>query len=118
VKALVIDDDRVIRQVTTLYFGRRGIETITLPDGENAEELCRKHLPDLVVCDNDLGDEKELGIDVAIRLKKQGFNAVMHSGCIKVKKLAVDNEIPFVEKPALLEELLAHMDGYDATKRI
>ncbi len=49
VKILVVDDEPNIREVVGLYLRREGHIVVEAADGEEALELYRRHLPDMVV---------------------------------------------------------------------
>jgi len=50
-KVLVADDEAHIRHVVSMKLRRAGFEVITAQDGEEAVELCREELPDLIITD-------------------------------------------------------------------
>jgi phosphoserine phosphatase RsbU/P len=50
-KALIIDDDRSIRDMLGRYLRSRGHEALTASDGPSGIETCRGAKPDVVLCD-------------------------------------------------------------------
>ncbi len=48
---LVVDDEPIVRDVVVRYLQREGYETLEAGDGLHAQELLRKHEPNLVVLD-------------------------------------------------------------------
>jgi len=50
-KILVVDDERPVREVVTLFLARAGYETVGAADGREALELAEKETPGLIVLD-------------------------------------------------------------------
>ncbi len=50
-RILVIDDEPLFREATTTSLQRKGFQTMEAPDGLQGEELARRSLPDLIICD-------------------------------------------------------------------
>ena len=54
-KILVIDDEEWLREMIHLALQQRGFEVIEAVDGADGIELARKELPDLILCDINMG---------------------------------------------------------------
>lgn len=68
-KILVVDDEPAIREVVGLYLRRDGYTVIAAADGEEALDLYRKNVPDLVVLDLML--PKISGIEVCRKIQSE-----------------------------------------------
>jgi len=66
---LVVDDDKKIVDLVTLYLNRSGYEVLAAYDGQQALELARSHRPDLIVLDLMLPQVD--GLDVCRRLRAE-----------------------------------------------
>ncbi len=55
-RLLVVEDDFDISNMLRIYFDSQGYETIVAPRGEEALEICRRQLPNLVILDIMLPD--------------------------------------------------------------
>ena len=54
-KILVIDDEEWLREMIQLALQQRGFEVIEAADGASGIEMARKELPDLILCDINMG---------------------------------------------------------------
>jgi len=54
-KILVIDDEEWLREMIHLALQQRGLEVIEAANGADGIELARKELPDLILCDINMG---------------------------------------------------------------
>jgi signal transduction histidine kinase len=54
-KVLVIDDEEWLREMIHLALRQRGFEVIESPNGSDGIEKARKELPDLILCDVNMG---------------------------------------------------------------
>jgi signal transduction histidine kinase len=54
-KILVIDDEEWLREMIQLALSRRGFTVVEAPNGTEGIELARKELPDLILCDVNMG---------------------------------------------------------------
>ena len=66
-KALVIENDAIIRECIQVMYESEGLEVISARDGETGLELTHEHQPDLVV--SDLYMVGLSGIDIFERLR-------------------------------------------------
>src|SRR6185436_2321149 len=48
---MVVDDSLTVRKVTSKHLQKRGLETLTAKDGQDAVEQLRDHMPDLMLVD-------------------------------------------------------------------
>jgi DNA-binding response OmpR family regulator len=55
-RLLIVEDDFDISNMLRIYFGSQGYETIIATRGEEALEMCRRKLPNLVILDIVLPD--------------------------------------------------------------
>jgi len=66
-RLLIVEDDFDISNMLRIYFDSQGYETIVAPRGEEALEVCRRKLPNLVILDIMLPDIN--GYEVCRRLR-------------------------------------------------
>lgn len=66
-RLLIVEDDFDISNMLRIYFDSQGYETIVAPRGEEALEMCRRKLPNLVILDIMLPDIN--GYEVCRRLR-------------------------------------------------
>ncbi len=66
-RLLVVEDDFDISSMLRIYFNSQGYETAVAPRGEEALEICRRQLPNLVILDIMLPDIN--GYEVCRRLR-------------------------------------------------
>lgn len=66
-RLLVVEDDFDISNMLRIYFDSQGYETIVAPKGEEALEVCRRNMPNLVILDIMLPDIN--GYEVCRRLR-------------------------------------------------
>jgi len=66
-RLLIVEDDFDISNMLRIYFDSQGYETIVAPRGEEAMEICRRKLPNLVILDIMLPDIN--GYEVCRRLR-------------------------------------------------
>ncbi len=66
-RLLIVEDDFDISNMLRIYFDSQGYETIVAPRGEEALEICRRKLPNLVILDIMLPDID--GYEVCRRLR-------------------------------------------------
>ncbi len=50
-KVLIIEDDKTLRENSTLFLKMNGFEAITACDGSEGIHLAIEHLPDIIICD-------------------------------------------------------------------
>ncbi len=66
---LVVEDERSIQEIVSLYLRRAGYQVLTASDGQSALDLLKKQLPDLVILDLMLPKVSGLEITQQLRLK-------------------------------------------------
>lgn len=109
-KILYIEDDESIRNCTELMLNRLGHTVITRMDTEGVFAMADIWKPDLVITDHDLGEGKENGLQLALRLKDAGVKVAILSGNDDVLSDAREAKIPFFYKPYKISVLLKEMD--------
>jgi len=104
-KILLVEDSKFIRMATERALARAGYEVSTAADGEQALELAREKLPDLILLDMLL--PKMTGPDVLKALKKNpvtaGIAVVVFTGLSQknAARLRQDGACAFLEKSEL-----------------
>ena len=91
-RILLVDDEQMVREVTTRYLERSGYEVETAADGDAALEALRRHTPDLVILDVMLPTVD--GLSVLHRLRRGGDAS-----------LAAAAEVPVILLTARSDEL-------------
>lgn len=74
-RILVIDDEPVLREATTLTLQRKGFDTIEAKDGVEGAEIAMRSLPDLILCDVNM-DQMD-GYALLEELRKQPATATI-----------------------------------------
>jgi CheY-like chemotaxis protein len=76
---LLLDDDPAITQLLSakLRAARPGLRTTVAHDGSSGLQLARSTLPDLIVCDIDLGPGRKDGGDIAFELRNHPSTAAI-----------------------------------------
>ena len=104
-KILLVEDSKFIRMATERALARAGYEVISAEDGEQALELAREKMPDLILLDMLL--PKMTGPDVLKALKKDPATAkiavVVCTGLSQknAARLQKDGAFAFLEKSEL-----------------
>ena len=108
-RILYIEDDEQLRESGEKLLKLQGHSVITREDTNRAESLADLWKPHLVITDHELGAGKETGLELAVRLKKDGINVVMLSGCPTAYDEAMILGIPFFMKPYSMLNLVDKM---------
>ncbi len=115
-KILVIDDEEWLREMVQMALEQRGYTAIQAPDGAAGVEAARKQLPDLILCDVNMGqmngyatlsalrDEPATATIPFILMTGQADNEGMRHGM----ELGADDYLP---KPFTLDELYKSVDA-------
>jgi two-component system, sensor histidine kinase and response regulator len=115
-KILVIDDEEWLREMVQMALEQRGYKAIQAPDGAAGVEAARKQLPDLILCDVNMGQMNGYATLSALRdepatvtipfilMTGQADNEGMRHGM----ELGADDYLP---KPFTLDELYATVDA-------
>jgi len=115
-KILVIDDEEWLREMVQMALAQRGYASIQAPDGATGVETARKQLPDLILCDVNMGAMNGYATLSALRnepttatipfilMTGQADNVGMRHGM----ELGADDYLP---KPFTLDELYASVDA-------
>lgn len=109
-RILYIEDDESVRECTETMLRRLGHSVISRVDAEKVTPLVDIWKPDLVIIDHDLGEGKEKGLQVALRLKADKVNVVMLSGNDEALSGATRADIPFFMKPCLISDLMDEVE--------
>ncbi len=109
-RILYIEDDEGMRNCVELVLKRRHHTVISRVDTEKVCAIADIWKPDLVITDHDLGEGKEKGLQLALRLKAAKVNIVMLSGNDEALSGAKRADIPFFMKPCLIGDLLDEME--------
>lgn len=107
-KLLVIDDESDIREAAQNFFKKRGIETLTAPDGREGLDILASQAPDLVLLDMRMPGMD--GIEVLREMRAKNFQTkvIMVTG---VEESDITQEaqalgvIDTIHKPLILSEL-------------
>lgn len=112
---LVVEDDRLIRDLVTIYLERNGYDVVQASDGEEAQQVFLAHHPCLIILDLML--PKMSGEEFCHWVRQQTRNEVsiiMLSAKSQVKdkiaglKMGADT---YVTKPFNANELMAHVEA-------
>jgi DNA-binding NtrC family response regulator len=109
-RILYIEDDESIRNLTTRLLRREGHSVIEREDTDRADALVDQWSPHLVITDHELGKGKEEGLQLALRLHREGIKVVMLSGNSDAALKAAEARIPFFFKPCLISKLLKQVE--------
>jgi DNA-binding response OmpR family regulator len=72
IRALIIDDDKAVRTVTSCAMPSRGVKVLAAADTSEADEILRHEHVDVIVCDVLM--DKEDGLSFCKRLRDEGNN--------------------------------------------
>lgn len=109
-KIMYIEDDEGVRRCTEMMIKRLNHTVISRVDTEKAFAIADIWNPDLVITDHDLGEGKEKGLQLALRLKDAGINVVMLSGSSEALSDARKADIPFFMKPCIINKLFDEVE--------
>lgn len=113
-RILIVDDERVQREILADFLNERGYETVTAKDGTSALERFKASYFPLVLLDHRMPD---INGDELLRQMK-AINPMVHAimitaygsvdTAVQVMKLGADD---FIEKPVDLQDLLEKVDS-------
>jgi DNA-binding response OmpR family regulator len=114
-KALIVDDDPVIRELVGMLVGQAGFQPLLARDASGALPLDEQHHPDLAIIDVDLGRAPN-GLDLLGELKAQrDMPVILLSGLssvdIRVSGLELGAD-DYVTKPFGDAELIARIRAH------
>lgn len=110
-KILYIEDHEDVRESTEKVLTRlHGCTVISRPNTDKVDALADQWKPDLIITDHELGHGKERGLDLAIRLKANGYKVAILSASLEAQEGAAAAEIPFFLKPYGIGALLKEME--------
>lgn len=112
---LVVEDDKMIRELLSLYLEKNGYEVILAKDGQEGKELFTKHEPCLVILDLML--PKVSGEEICVWIREQKKNEVSiimltakSSNADKINGLQIGAD-DYVSKPFSPGELMARVEA-------
>jgi CheY-like chemotaxis protein len=110
-RALVVDDDAVVRGLVCRILTTAGHEVIEAQDGFAALELAGQHQCDVVITDFVMPGMN--GRELVARLKSRGYSAVylLISGALEEQGFS---ELPFLAKPFTPAQLLGAIEKLSA----
>lgn len=109
-RILVVDDDPLTRELTTLFLGREGFQTVAAEDGE-AGWVCWKQTPfDLLITDNEM--PRMTGLELIKRIRQAGgsTSVIVASGSLDlgtVQDYPALRITTILRKPFLMRDLIA-----------
>jgi DNA-binding response OmpR family regulator len=80
---LLVDDDRVVRELVRVMLTREGYQVLTAKDIEEAESHMRVCSPDVVIADFQLGNASGLDLLRAVRSRSREVKLLLISGSTK-----------------------------------
>jgi two-component system, cell cycle sensor histidine kinase and response regulator CckA len=111
-KLLIVDDDEQVRSVLTLLLESEGYVVVPASNGREAEGLCRKISPDLVITDVVMPDQDGLETIQTIcrnwpHLPVIAISGVLASGYLEMAKKMGADAVMYkpIEREALLSEV-------------
>jgi signal transduction histidine kinase len=109
---LVVEDEDILRKVTSRIFARNGYQVIAAASGPDALDLARDHAGDIDLLVTDIAMPRMLGMEVAKKVKaiKPGIEVLFMSGYAKstlTSQGKLDPGVTLVEKPFSEAEMLA-----------
>jgi DNA-binding NarL/FixJ family response regulator len=114
-KILLVDDLEAMRSLVRLFLRRHpSIEVVAeASNGQQALELCKQHLPDIVLCDISLPGSS--GVEVSEQLKKlyPTMRVYLYSAfeMSEYRELELNSPVDgFIQKSALKTELAAMIE--------
>ena len=111
-RALVIEDERLVREAVTEALTSEGYEVRAEAEGSSAEHLLVTFQPDIVLLDIGLGESAD-GLEVARRLRSASDVPLLFvTGAVLVEDRLAGFEVgadDYLTKPFAMEELLARV---------
>jgi signal transduction histidine kinase/CheY-like chemotaxis protein len=109
---LVVEDEDILRKVTSRIFARNGYQVIAAANGPEALDLARDHSGDIDLLVTDIVMPHMLGMEVAEKVQaiKPGIGVLFMSGYAKstlTSQGKLDPGVTLVEKPFSEAEMLA-----------
>jgi signal transduction histidine kinase len=115
-KILVIDDEEWLREMVVMALGQRGYQVIEAANGDKGVEVARQQLPDLVLCDVNMG--KTNGYTTLSALRNDSATATIpfilmtgmadNTGMRQGMELGANDYLP---KPFTLDALYAAVEA-------
>jgi len=116
-KLLVVDDDYLTRTAISLFLSQEGYEVKSVPDGIEAAKRLSVESFDLVLSDFNMPGMDGLSLAKQIKQVASQTAIIIMSGSadIKPEHVVAAGGIDFIEKPIILEKLLARIELAFAT---
>ena len=112
-KILIIDDNKDLRNLLITQLSRKGYTVAALPGSSGADDLIDRFAPNIVLTDHNLGAGEEEGYTLAMRLKDQGVKVVLMSADPNIGSKALENNLPFCQKPFNSKTLIKTLTEVD-----
>ena len=109
-KILVIDDDEGMRRLLNIVFRRAGYTVTTLSSIKDADYAIEQFNPDVILTDHTFPSDEEQGLSLAMRLKERGLKVVLMSGNLEIGDKALENDLPYIQKPFMAKALIATLE--------
>ena len=111
-KILVVDDERPVREVVTLFLARAGYEAVRAADGRVALELAEKEAPGLIILDMRMPGLHGLDTCRELRSRQQTRRTpiLALTAYVENEREALDAGVnDFLTKPFQPEDLMARV---------
>lgn len=115
-KVLVVDDERVIADTLAIILNQHGYDASAVYRGEDAVDIARSTVPDLIISDVVMKPGEMDGIEAAIRIRQflPGCKILLFSGQAATADLlesarAKGHEFEILAKPVHPQDLLARL---------
>ena len=115
-KVLVVDDERVIADTLAIILNQAGYDASAVYRGEDAVEIARATVPDLIISDVVMAPGEMNGIEAVIRIRQflPGCKILLFSGQAATADLlesarANGHEFEILAKPVHPQDLLAKL---------
>ena len=109
-KILVIDDDEGMRRLLNTVFERAGYTITTLSSIKDADNEIEQFNPDIILTDHTFPSDEEQGFPFAMRLKGRGLKVVLMSGNCEIGDKALENNLPYIQKPFMAKALIVRLE--------
>ena len=89
-RCIIIDDSSVIRTVAgRIISGREGVQVLEAPTGRSGYDICADNMPDIVIIDADLPDQK--GVELL-----ESLTELDHRGETSILMLLAEMDLPSI----------------------
>jgi CheY-like chemotaxis protein len=118
-KALVIDDDQLVRYTLSKILHRNGYEVVTASDGMRAMAVFREERPDVVITDIIMPEQEGIETILKIRRERPEVKIIAISGGARnrnvdyLRMAETFGANAVISKPFEAEELLSRLARFD-----